>query len=115
MMLYPEHDRLIVLNRGINGQSIGKNDAENGPRMLENNLSDSGIDWFQFQSGFVILSASMFTWIPFHKETATKLLEFKDQSPQLAALINRMHEAGLKALPNMDKEADGSRIPLRKR
>lgn len=55
----------------------------------------------------------MFTWIPIHEETAARLLDFKSRSRDLAALVVRMHESGLKALPANDRVADGSTIPLR--
>jgi hypothetical protein len=55
----------------------------------------------------------MFTWIPIHEEAAKKLLEFKGRSPELAALIGRMHEAGLRALPANDQDKNGNAIPLR--
>jgi 5-methylcytosine-specific restriction protein B len=54
----------------------------------------------------------MCTWIPIHKEAARTLLDFRSRSPELAALIGRMHEAGLKALPANDKDTAGNVIPL---
>lgn len=54
----------------------------------------------------------MFTWIPIHEETAKRLLEFKDRSHELAALVVRMHEKGLKALPANDKDKGGNTVPL---
>lgn len=50
----------------------------------------------------------MFTWIPIRKETAKRLLEFKNRSHELAALVLRMHERGLKALPANDKDKGGN-------
>jgi hypothetical protein len=55
----------------------------------------------------------MFTWIRIHEETATKLLEFKGRGHELAALVGRMHEAGLRALPASDRDDAGNTIPLR--
>ena len=46
----------------------------------------------------------MFTWIPIHEETAKRLLDFKDRRHELAALVVRMHQKGLKALPANDKD-----------
>ena len=54
----------------------------------------------------------MFTWIPIHEETAKRLLYFRNRSRELAALVVRMHEKGLKALPANDKDKDGNTVPL---
>ena len=55
---------------------------------------------------------AMFSWIPIHEETAKRLLEFQDRSHELASLVVRMHEKGLKALPFKDKDKEGKTVPL---
>ena len=54
----------------------------------------------------------MFTWIPIHEESAKKLLQFQNRSPELVTILSRMHDMGLKANSITDKTEDGSRIPL---
>lgn len=55
----------------------------------------------------------MFTWQPIYEESASKVLEFKDNSKELTAVIKRMHETGLKALPNQDIDAGGNHLNMR--
>ncbi|MCX6972598.1 MAG: AAA family ATPase [Verrucomicrobia bacterium] len=54
----------------------------------------------------------MFTWIPIHEETAKKLLEYKDRSEELVAILARMKEKGLPTTKITDKGADGSQFQL---
>lgn len=55
----------------------------------------------------------MFTWIPIHEETAKRLLEFKNRQSELIDLLARMHDAGLVAIPIMDRDTDGNGFQLR--
>jgi hypothetical protein len=55
----------------------------------------------------------MFTWIPIHLEAAKRLAAFRQKQDELLSLIQRMHAAGLKALPVMDRDASGDEFPLR--
>lgn len=45
----------------------------------------------------------MFTWIPIHEETAKRLVEFKDRSHELVAILARMRAAGLKVILIKDR------------
>jgi len=51
---------------------------------------------------------AQFTWEPIHLETARKLRDFRNRSGELVAILQRMHEEELKALPIMDKDAAGN-------
>lgn len=39
----------------------------------------------------------MFTWVPIHKETVRKILEFNDPQPELLATLREMEGQGLNA------------------
>ncbi len=56
---------------------------------------------------------AMFTWIPIHQETAQRLLTYRERQQDLVSLLQRMHEAGLKALPIADRDAAGNSFPLK--
>ena len=54
----------------------------------------------------------MFTWIPIHKETAQRLLEFRERQSDLLAILREMKQAGLMTIKLMDTASDGTEIPL---
>ena len=54
----------------------------------------------------------MFTWISIHREAAKVLLTYRNRQPDLVALLQRMHDAGLKALAITDYYAGGTQSPL---
>ena len=58
------------------------------------------------------IEGSRFTWVPIHLEAARKLREFRGRSEELVALLQRMHDAELKALSIRDRDAVGEEFPL---
>jgi 5-methylcytosine-specific restriction protein B len=54
----------------------------------------------------------MHTWIPIHKEAAQRLLDFRSRQPELIAIMQTMHDAGLPASSVSDKDAQGQSVPL---
>jgi len=54
----------------------------------------------------------MHTWIPIHKETAQRLLEFRDNQQELIDVMQDMHAQGLPASKIEDKNKSGDPIPL---
>lgn len=55
---------------------------------------------------------AIFSWLPIHREAAGKLLGFRERSGELVEILQRMHVAGLRAMPIEDKDAEGRRFPL---
>ncbi len=55
----------------------------------------------------------MFTWIPIHEETAERLLEFKDRSHELVAILARMKDQGLITTTLADQGVNGSTFQLK--
>ena len=54
-----------------------------------------------------------FTWIPFYKELAKKLLEYKDRQKELIDFLEELHDQkGLKIIPLRDFDHDGNEIRL---
>ncbi|MEP4076976.1 AAA family ATPase [Haloferula sp.] len=54
-----------------------------------------------------------FSWRAIYQEAAQTLAEMNGQGHELAVLIDKMHETGLKALPAKDYASDGKEIRLR--
>ncbi len=55
----------------------------------------------------------MFTWIPIHEETATRLLEFKDRQAELIEMLARMRNQGLLTSSITDKDANDNQFQLK--
>jgi hypothetical protein len=53
------------------------------------------------------------TWIPIHREAATKLLEFAKRQDKLLALLKRMQDEGLTVISLNDQNPKGTVVPLR--
>lgn len=58
---------------------------------------------------------SNFTWIPFYKELAHKLLEYKDKQSELIDFLEELHaKKGLIIIPTKDIDSAGQEIRLNK-
>jgi 5-methylcytosine-specific restriction enzyme B len=55
---------------------------------------------------------SAFTWIPFYKELAGKLLEYRDRQGELIALLKKAEDQGLPVISLSDKTAKNKTTPL---
>lgn len=55
---------------------------------------------------------SNFTWIPFYKELAQKLLAYKDKQPELIDFLDNLKYDGIPSIPLKDKDVDGTEIKL---
>ena len=56
---------------------------------------------------------AQFTWIPFYKELAKKLLDYKSRQIELIDFLEELHDQkGLKIIPLRDYDHDGSEIRL---
>lgn len=53
----------------------------------------------------------MFTWIPIHRETIRRILEYRDNSKELITILREMKEKGLKVVNLEANDAEGP-IPL---
>lgn len=56
---------------------------------------------------------SEFTWIPFYKELAEKLLAYRDRQGELIAILKSIKDQGLPMILLTDKDKKGKKIPLR--
>lgn len=55
---------------------------------------------------------SNFTWIPFYKELAQKLLAYKDRQSELIGFLEKIRDFWLPSIPLRDKDIDGTEIML---
>ena len=55
---------------------------------------------------------SNFTWIPFYKELAQKILTYKDKQSELIEFLNQLKDDGLPTIPLNDKDIDNKEIML---
>src|SRR5438132_119417 len=53
-----------------------------------------------------------FSWIPIHRETATKLLTYQDRQSELLKVLSDMSKADLKIISLRDRDAEGQAIDL---
>lgn len=53
-----------------------------------------------------------FSWAPFYREVAERVLEYEDRQSELLALLHEMKNAGLKTTFLEDNMKDGSKSPL---
>ena len=53
-----------------------------------------------------------FTWIPFYKELADKLLVYRARQAELLALLNELKSGGVPVISLVDKDKNGKNIPL---
>ncbi|HRQ87688.1 MAG TPA: AAA family ATPase [Bacteroidia bacterium] len=51
---------------------------------------------------------TLFTWMPIHRETAKRLLDYRERQGELIDLLARMEQAGLTALSVRDRDAEGT-------
>ena len=56
---------------------------------------------------------SEFTWIPFYKELAEKLLAYRNRQGELIAILKSIKDQGLPMILLTDKDKKGKEIPLR--
>lgn len=54
----------------------------------------------------------MFSWLPIHKETAERLLQYENRQEELIALLRGMEDAGLNVVQLADKISETKEIPL---
>lgn len=50
---------------------------------------------------------SNFTWIPFYKELAQKLLAYKDRQSELIDFLEDIRNKGIPSIPLNDKDING--------
>lgn len=55
---------------------------------------------------------SAFTWIPFYKELAVKVLEYRDRQGELIALLKELKNASIPVISLHDKTAKNRTVPL---
>ena len=55
---------------------------------------------------------SAFTWIPFYKELADKLLAYRDRQGELIALLKELKDDGIPVISLDDKAAKNRTVPL---
>lgn len=53
-----------------------------------------------------------FTWIPFYKELAEKLLAYRDRQDELIAILKEIKDQGVPIISLTDKDQKGKAIPL---
>jgi hypothetical protein len=56
---------------------------------------------------------SAFTWIPFYKELADKLLAYRDRQGELIAVLKQLKDRGLPIISLTDKDKKGKTVPLK--
>ena len=53
-----------------------------------------------------------FTWIPFYKELADRLLAYRDRQGDLIAILKELKEQGIPVIRLTDKDKKGNSVPL---
>jgi hypothetical protein len=53
-----------------------------------------------------------FSWVPFYRELAERVLEFENRQDELLAVLREMQNEGLPYIPLEDTQLDGSQKPL---
>jgi 5-methylcytosine-specific restriction enzyme B len=56
---------------------------------------------------------SEFTWIPFYKKLADKLLAYRDRQGELIGILKKLKDQGLPVIRLTDKDKKGKEIPLK--
>lgn len=59
-----------------------------------------------------VMQSFMFSWIPIHKETIRRVLEYRENQNGLLTILREMERQGLKVISLEDQAADGQTIPL---
>ena len=54
----------------------------------------------------------MFSWIPIHTETATKLFALTNPHSELLMVLRDMTQQGLMVISLKDQDAEGKQVPL---
>ena len=57
-------------------------------------------------------SLMAFTWIPFYKELAAKLLDYRDRQAELLTILSDLKDSGAKVSSLVDKDKNGKEVPL---
>lgn len=53
-----------------------------------------------------------FSWVPFYRELAERVLEFENRQDELLAVLREMQKEGLKTVPLDDDLSPTERVPL---
>lgn len=56
---------------------------------------------------------SEFTWIPFYKELADKLLKYRDRQGELITILKKLKDQGLPVIRLIDEDKKGKEVPLK--